>query len=81
MKWPGGETVSVPNATLRKACSCAVCVDEMTHAPILDPASVPEDIHALKIGAIGNYAITVEWSDGHNTGFFPYKTIRALAAG
>ncbi len=79
LKWPDGETVSVSNADLRKACSCAVCVDEMTHAPILDPKSVPDDIHALSVGTIGNYAITVDWSDGHNTGFFPYKTIRELA--
>lgn len=76
---PGGETVSVPNATLRKACACALCVDEMTNEPILDPKSVPEDIHALKVSVIGNYAISVEWSDGHNTGFFPYNTIKELA--
>jgi Mrp family chromosome partitioning ATPase/DUF971 family protein len=79
LKWPDGETVSVPNAALRKACACANCIDEMTHAPILDPKSVPDDIHALSVGTIGNYAITVDWSDGHNTGFFPYKTIRELA--
>jgi len=78
LKWPDGETVSVPNSTLRKACACANCIDEMTNAPILDPASVSDDIHALKIGTIGNYAITVDWSDGHNTGFFPYKTIKEL---
>jgi ATP-binding protein involved in chromosome partitioning len=78
LKWPGGETVSVSNATLRKACSCALCVDEITNKPILDPSSVPDDIHALKVGTIGNYAISVEWSDGHNTGFFPYKRIKEL---
>jgi DUF971 family protein len=38
------------------------------------------DIRAEKIGIIGNYAIMVDWSDGHNTGFFPYATIRELAA-
>jgi len=79
LKWPDGETISVPNVALRKACSCANCIDEMTHAPTLDPKSIPEDIRALKVGTIGNYAITVDWSDGHNTGFFPYKTIRELA--
>jgi Mrp family chromosome partitioning ATPase/DUF971 family protein len=79
LKWTSGEVISVSNAVLRKACSCALCVDEITNAPILDPGSVPDDIHALKVGTIGNYAISVEWSDGHNTGFFPYKTIRELA--
>ena len=77
LKWPD-QTVRVPNAVLRKACSCALCIDEMTQQPILDPAGVPDDIHAESVGTIGNYAITVDWSDGHNTGFFPYKTIREL---
>lgn len=77
--WPDGETVRVSNAVLRKACSCALCIDEMTQVPILDPAGVPDDIHAVRVGTIGNYAITVDWSDGHNTGFFPYKTIKELA--
>ena len=50
------------------------------NAPLLDPKNIPIDIHAEKVGAIGNYAIMVDWSDGHNTGFFPYTTIRELAA-
>ena len=78
LKWPDGKTLSVPNDVLRKACACAVCVDEMTRRPILDPATVPSDIHALSVETIGNYAITVDWSDGHNTGFFPYKTMQEL---
>lgn len=79
LSWANGETTVVSNAALRRACSCALCVDEMTHASLLDPKAIPEDIHAEKIGIIGNYAITVDWSDGHNTGFFPYSTIRELA--
>ena len=78
LNWPA-ETVRVSNAVLRKACGCALCIDEMTQRPILDPAAVPEDIRAESVGTIGNYAITVDWSDGHNTGFFPYKTIREMA--
>lgn len=81
LTWPEtGETATVSNAALRRACSCALCVDEMTRAPLLDPKSIPMDIHAEKVGSIGNYAITVDWSDGHNTGFFPYTTIRELAS-
>ena len=76
--WPD-ETVAVDNAVLRKACGCALCIDEMTHRPILNPADVPDDIHATRVDTIGNYAIAVDWSDGHNTGFFPYRTIRELA--
>jgi ATP-binding protein involved in chromosome partitioning len=79
LSWPDGEIAKVSNAALRRACSCALCVDEMTRAPLLDPKTIPMDIHAKKVGIIGNYAVMVDWSDGHNTGFFPYSTIRELA--
>lgn len=79
LTWPDGETATVPNVELRKACSCALCIDEMTRAPLLDPNAIPADIHATSVGLIGNYAVTVDWSDGHNTGFFPYRTFRELA--
>lgn len=81
LRWPEtGEVAQVSNFELRRACSCALCVDEMTRAPLLDPKTIPTNIHAEKVGIIGNYAITVDWSDGHNTGFFPYKTIRELVS-
>jgi len=78
LTWPDGETVTVSNSALRRACTCALCVDEMTRAPLLDPKSIPLDIHAQKIELIGNYAVMVDWSDGHNTGFFPYSVFRDL---
>ena len=46
----------------------------------MDPKSIPLDIRAEKVSIIGNYAIVVDWSDGHNTGFFPFSAIRELAA-
>jgi len=79
LHWPDGRTTSVANRALRLSCGCALCVDEMTHQPILDPDRVPADVHATEIRTIGNYALGITWSDGHNTGFFPYKAIVALA--
>lgn len=79
LTWSDGSKTSVANAELRKACNCALCVDEMTQAPLLDPKSVADDIFAEKVSVIGNYAVMVDWSDGHNTGFFPYSVFRDLA--
>lgn len=80
LRWPDGETVTVDNRTLRSSCQCAVCVDEYSGEQTLDLESIPADIHAKSIEAVGNYAISIEWSDGHTTGFFPYKRIRELRA-
>ncbi len=80
LTWPdSGEVDKVANLDLRKACSCALCIDEMSNAPLLDPKTIPADIHAEKVGLIGNYAVAIDWSDGHNSGFFPYGTFRELA--
>ncbi len=63
---------------LRLACACAVCVDEWTGQERLDPASVPADVHPLRIEAVGRYAIQIVWSDGHDTGIYPFERLRAL---
>ncbi|TVQ23341.1 MAG: DUF971 domain-containing protein [Spirochaetaceae bacterium] len=79
LQWPDGTIDRVPNTDLRAACGCAVCVDEFTGEPKLDPSTIPPDIKANALDRVGNYAVSVEWSDGHTTGFFPYDRIRQLA--
>ena len=77
--WPDGEKSVIDHRTLRASCQCAVCVDEYTNEPLLDVSQVPEDIHPKDVERVGNYALSIDWSDGHRTGFFPYSRIRELA--
>ena len=80
LQWPGEEAIHIPNRELRLACSCALCVDEMSRKPILAPESIPADIHAEAVQTIGNYALGITWSDGHSTGFFPYRRLREMGS-
>ena len=64
-------------ATLRRACRCAACVEELTGKQILVASDVSEDIEPFKMGPTGNYALSVDWSDGHRS-LYPYRQIRAL---
>ena len=78
--WPDGTNSKVSHTRLRANCQCASCVNEYTGEPILDKRSIPADIHPKGIEKVGNYALAIEWSDGHASGFFPYTRIRELAA-
>ena len=80
LHWSDGQVDRVENRALRLACACALCVDEMSRVPLLDPDTIPDDIHAKEVWTIGNYALGISWSDGHATGFFPFTTIKQLAA-
>lgn len=81
IEWAAGEPERrVPARTLRLACPCAMCVEEMSGRPILDPASVPGDVRPLSIHLVGAYALRVTWSDGHSTGSFPWARLRELCA-
>src|SRR5262249_2612670 len=61
---------------LRLACRCAQCIEEMTGKPLLDPATVPSSVRARAINLVGNYAMNVDWSDGHNAGIYNFRQLR-----
>ncbi len=69
--------IVVAPAALRRACRCAHCVDEMSGKPKLDPASVPEDIVPSRLESMGNYAVSIGWSDGHDS-IYPYERIEEM---
>lgn len=66
-----------PARPLRLSCPCAACVEEMTGRPVLDPATVPADVHPLRVALVGVYGIRIAWSDGHGTGIFTFERLLA----
>jgi DUF971 family protein len=78
IRWDDGHESFFAAHALRCACACASCVDEMTGQKVLDDARVPQDVRALAIHPVGNYAVSIVWSDGHETGIYAFRRLREL---
>ena len=75
---------------LRESCPCASCVGEPgifnTSIGILNvprdqvtKPPIPESIRPKNLNRVGNYAITISWSDGHSSGIYSYDYLRKLS--
>jgi ATP-binding protein involved in chromosome partitioning len=62
---------------LRIRCNCAHCVSETTGQRLLDPATVPETLTVSDMHLVGNYGVGIHFSDGHSTGIYRFRELRA----
>jgi len=76
--WADGHESYYSAHALRCACQCASCVDEMSGRKILRDDRVPREVRALEIHPVGNYGVSVLWSDGHDTGIYTFARLRRL---
>mmetsp|Transcript_47202 Transcript_47202/g.110363 ORF Transcript_47202/g.110363 Transcript_47202/m.110363 type:complete len:500 (+) Transcript_47202:35-1534(+) len=65
----GGDLRPLPCGELRANCRCALCVDELTGEIKIDQEKIRNDLtlKAKALEQVGNYAVSVAWSDGHQT--------------
>jgi DUF971 family protein len=71
------ESDTLSPAELRRDCKCAACVEELSGKQILKPEDVKDSIKPVSMNPTGNYALSVDWSDGHKS-LYPYKQIRSV---
>ena len=81
LKWPDGERATVSNRAVRLSCRCALCMNELTGELLLRDERIAPDIAPTKITPLGNYALGIDWNDGHTSGIYPYATIRKVGGG
>jgi len=83
--WNDGRECRYAYGLLRKACPCATCRELRTQqqcAPA-NPFQVvntvtTQDVHPIRLHLVGNYALNIEWDDGHRTGIYPWGLLRTL---
>jgi len=76
--WDDGHESYFAGHALRCACVCASCVDEVSGEKLLQDERVPAEVAAREIVPVGNYGISIHWSDGHDTGIYDFGRLREI---
>jgi DUF971 family protein len=77
--WHDGLVGQLPLVKLRAECMCARCVDEITGERIVDIDGIDPQIAIRDLQLVGNYALKIGWSDGHDTGLYTWPHLRQLS--
>jgi len=76
--WRDGHESVYDNKYLRVSCPCAGCVNEWTGERTVDPDSIPSDVRPTAWHLVGQYALSIGFSDGHSTGIYSFEILRGL---
>jgi len=82
--WSDGHTGVYTPRLLRDACPCATCREGRAApaAPALLPVLAPQETVPLAVTGmtpVGQYAYSIEFSDGHSSGIYTLDYLRELA--
>ncbi|MBX3423923.1 MAG: DUF971 domain-containing protein [Pirellulaceae bacterium] len=85
--WSNGDRRRYLPRQLRDACPCAVCREKSSgqlqkpmasiSMPVLSPAEL-QPLEIVRMHPIGNYAYSIHFSDGHNSGIFTFDLLHQL---
>ncbi|MEM8606346.1 MAG: DUF971 domain-containing protein [Myxococcota bacterium] len=74
--WADGHTGTYPHEVLRGFCPCAHCQGHEGPIRFVDGG----DLNLEDVQPVGNYAVRLVWGDGHQTGIYSFRYLRALSA-
>ena len=81
--WKDGHTSEYTLQYLRDKCPCAACTGAHGTPPRQAAGASPFQMYApalkiLGVEPVGNYAIRINWSDGHSTGIYSWEHFREI---
>lgn len=85
--WKDGHRSDYGITYLRDKCPCATCTGAHGTPPREPEASQPANnpfqmfkptLRMLGVEPVGNYAIRINWSDGHNSGIYTWDHFRKV---
>jgi len=79
--WSDGKESYIPLEKLRRACPCASCggePDVMGHVHRPKVSYGPRSFELRAFHFVGGYALQPTWNDGHDSGLYTFRQLRAL---
>ncbi len=77
--WKDGHTSDYPLDWLREHCPCANCSGAHGPPPAPNPFQMYKPVLKMEsVEQVGNYALRIDWNDGHNTGIYSWEHLRAI---
>jgi DUF971 family protein len=81
--WNDGSESFIELEKLRRHCPCAACggePDVLGHVERPRVSYGPGSFELRSYQFVGGYAFQPKWNDGHESGLYPFKLLRALSA-
>ena len=74
--WADGHLGVLPHEVLRGFCPCAHCQGHQGAIRYVPGGSLV----LAELEEVGNYAVRLEWGDGHGTGLYAFRYLRDLCS-
>ncbi len=76
LTWSDGHAAEFDYDYVRGYCPCAACQGHGAMAVEFHPP--PQPVRPEEIESVGNYAISIAWSDQHATGIYRFDFLREI---
>ncbi len=79
IQWSDGHEAVYDFEALRWQCPCALCAGEGSAPGMLSQLDrlSPQQTEMVDLRPVGRYGLTPVWADGHETGIYTYRMLRA----
>ncbi len=74
--WADGHKSEYPHEHLRGYCPCAGCQGHSGEIRLVETNDAQRELEDIQ--PVGNYALSLQWFDGHSSGIYSFSYLRAL---